>query len=100
MINSNDFNEYIKNKKINSKFDVHSIESGYKGLTRYFKENNFNIIVINKDKKKFKINKFHESETFAYKKISKILTSDKQTRNFDKLSLAEKKSRRKQVWGF
>mgnify|MGYP001276453392 CR=1 FL=1 len=99
MINSDDFYKYIKNKKINSKLQAHSIESGYTGLTRYFERYKFNIIVINKDIKKFKIANFHESETFAYKKISKNLTSDKKSRNFDKLNFVEKKKRRKQIWG-
>ena len=100
MIYSNFFYNYIKCKKISSKNKTHKIESGYEGLTNYFLNKGLKIFVINSDKKKFSINDFHNSETFGYIESPKYLISDRHIRSYDKLSLQNKKRRRKQIWNF
>ena len=66
LINSKDFYQYIKNKKMNDKDETLAIESGKNGLTNYFKKKKFDILVVNSDGNKFKENEWMYSETYHY----------------------------------
>ena len=99
LINSKTFYNFIKNKKLNNKFDTLKIESGKYGLTKFLKRKNFNIFIVNSDGSKFKEQDWYKSETYNYFKENKVIISDKYTRNYSKLNNLEKKKMRKKTWG-
>ena len=45
-ITANDFIDFMEDKKVSSKFDAHSLESGRTGLTEYFKKRKYKLLVI------------------------------------------------------
>ena len=99
LINSKIFYNFIKNKKLNNKFDTLKIESGKNGLTKFLKKKNFYIFVVNFDGVKFQEQDRHKSETYNYLKKNKAIISDKYTRNYSKLNNLEKIKMRKKTWG-
>ena len=73
LVNSKYFYDYIKNKRINNKYDTLKIESGKKSLTNYFKKKKLSIFVVNSDGKKFSEKNWKFSETYMYKNQIKNL---------------------------
>tara|TARA_B100000963_G_scaffold243784_1_gene213447 strand:- start:922 stop:1719 length:798 start_codon:yes stop_codon:yes gene_type:complete len=92
------FLDYMVGKKINTKFDAWKLESGKKSLTNYFKDKNYNILVVNTDGNIFKEKDWKLSETYNYHEKSKSIISDKHTRKYDVLSIDDKLISRKKVW--
>lgn len=93
------FLEFIENKNTNYKLLSFLIESGKKSITKFFKKKNYNLIIVNRDGKSFKLNDIKNSLTFSYKSQNKYLISDNQIRYYSKLSSKEKLKRTLQVWG-
>lgn len=93
------FYNFIKNKKINNKYDTWKIESGKYSLTNYFKKKGVDIFVINSDGKKFTENQWLLSETFNYLDQSKCIISDKHTRKYLKFNNSDKKKAQYKTWG-
>jgi hypothetical protein len=88
-----------KLRKIKNKLDTHIMESGKESLYNFFKNKNYEILIINSDGKAFKENNWKNSNTYAYKQQNKLLLSDKFTRKYQKSNKVEKEIMRKRVWG-
>jgi hypothetical protein len=93
------FFDFMKNKKIDNKIDAWQIESGFNGLTNYFRKNNFNIYVVNSDGEKFIENQWKFSETYNFLKQNKSIISDKHTRKYLLLNSKDKKISQTISWG-
>ncbi len=91
--------EFIKNQKINNKFDTWNIESGKNGLSSFFRNKGFDLLVINSDGKKFVENQWFLSETYNYLNQSKTIISDKHTRKYLKLNSSDQKATQFKTWG-
>ena len=90
LIKGSDFLNFMKNKKILTKEDAWMAESGFNGLTNFFKNKKYNIYIVNSDGLKFTENNWKLSETYNYLKQSKSLISDKHTRKYLKLSFKKR----------
>ena len=99
LIRAKDLNYYLKGKKFTNKYDTWKIESGFNSLTNFFKKKKYKLLVVNSDGNKFLQNEWMNSETFHYKKQSKVLISDKHSRKYTKLSRFNKLKSQKAVWG-
>ena len=99
IIKSNDFLEFIQDKVVNSKLKSYLIESGYNSLTNFFVKKKYNVLIINKNGKKFELNKMKNSQTFAYGKQNSFLISDNHIRKYLAFSYRDKLIKSKQVWG-
>ena len=99
LVNSKYFYNYIKNKKLNSKYETLKIESGKKSLTNYFKNKKFDIFVVNSDGKKFTESNWKLSETYMYKSQKKNIISDKYTRSYNAANKYKKNIAMKNTWG-
>ncbi|MBD1174746.1 hypothetical protein IDH32_05140 [Pelagibacterales bacterium SAG-MED01] len=93
------FLDYMNNKKIVSKQDTWEIESGKNSLFNHFKDNNYNVYIINSDGNKFEEKDWKLSETYNYFKQSKSIISDKHTRKYEALDDSDKFLSRMKVWG-
>ena len=94
-------NEFLKLDLIfcKNKIDTWKNESGKNGMTKQFQKKNFKLLVINDEGKSFDIRKWKESETYAFKKQSKLLISDKHTREFDNFKKNYKNKYIENIWG-
>lgn len=99
LINATDFHNYIKDKKLNSKYDAWLIESGKNNLTTYFKKKNYNIVVVNSDGNHYLENNWMLSETYNYLNQSKSIISDRHTRKYLGLSDKNKRISQFNTWG-
>ena len=99
LIRSKDFLEFIKDKFVNSKFKSFLIESGYNSITNFFLKKRYKILIINRNGKKFSLDKMRNSQTFAYGNQDKYLISDNHIRQYLSFSPRYKKIKSKQVWG-
>ena len=99
LIKSKDFLEFINDKFVDSKLKSFLIESGYNSLTNFFLKKKYNVLIINKNGKKFELNKMKNSQTFAYGKQNSFLISDNHIRKFLAFSYRDKLIKSKQVWG-
>ena len=99
LIRSKDFLEFIKDKFVDSKLKSFLIESGYNSITNFFLKKRYKILIINRNGKKFSLNKMRNSQTFAYGNQDKYLISDNHIRQYLTFSLRDKKIKSKQVWG-
>ncbi len=99
MISSDDF---LNLKLINckTKVDTWRNESGRFGMTNQLLIKNFELYVINNDNKKFSLGEWCKSNTYAIKKQSKLLISDKHTREYSLLNKDKQKKYQKNIWGF
>ena len=89
LVNSKYFYNYIKNKKLNSKYETLKIESGKKSLTNYFKNKKFDIFVVNSDGKKFTESSWNWKHICI--KVKKNIISDKYTRSYNAANKYKKK---------
>ena len=99
LIKGSDFLSFVKYKKFYSKEDTWVAESGYEGLTNFFKNKRYNIYVVNSDGLKFDENQWKLSETYNYLKQSKSLISDKHSRKYLQLSSKGQLIASKICWG-
>ena len=99
LLNGKKFLDYIYNKKLISKEDTWEIESGKNSLSNHFKNNNYNVYIINSDGDKFFEENWKFSETYNYFEQSKSIISDKHTRKYDALNENDKLLSRMKVWG-
>lgn len=94
-----DYLSFITGKSFFNKKDAWMSESGFNGMTNFFKNKNFKILVINSDNQAFSLDKFKLSETYCFKDQSKKLFSDKHSRKYDAASDENKLKISKNVWG-
>ena len=66
--------------------DTWKNESGRNGMTAQLLKKKFNVLVINSDGKKIQIKDWKKSETYAFKKQSKLIIEDKHTREYQNLN--------------
>ena len=99
MIKSNDFLKFINERKFLSKYETWKIESGFNSLTNFFKRKGYDLLVVNSDGRKFKLNNWMKSETYHYKYQSKCIISDKHSRKYLKFNKVEREKSQKAVWG-
>ncbi len=76
-----------------------ALESGYDGLTNFFKKKGYKIKVLNRFGNLFDLDNGILSKTFASYNQEGLIISDNQTRTYDKLSFKNKVKKRKQSWG-
>ena len=93
------FLEYIKDKKIDNKFDAWKVESGKKSLTNFFKSKNMDIFIVNSDGEKFSEKNWKISNTYKYLNQENLIISDKHTRGYLASSVEKKKIIQKNTWG-
>mgnify|MGYP001157444491 FL=1 len=99
MIKGSDFYTYIKDKQIFSKLDAWEIESGKKSLTNYFRNKDYNILLVNSDGACFNEKDWLYSETYNYLNQTKCIISDKHSRKYSNLDDDQKKIYQFQTWG-
>ena len=79
--------------------DTWKIESGFNGLTNYFKKKNFDIYVINSDGKKYTEKKWMFSQSFNFLDKNKSIISDKHIRKYLLLNSKKQKIAHIKSWG-
>ena len=99
LIKGKSYSEFMSKRSVKNKEDAWKIESGKNSLTNFFKDNNFNLFIVNSDGKKFTESHWKLSETYCYLNQSKSIISDKQTRKYLSLKNEEKKISQNNVWG-
>ena len=99
LIKAKDFLEFIENKNISYKIQSIALESGYSGLTNFFKKKGYKIKILNRFGNLFDLEDGFFSKTFASYNQEGLIISDNQTRMYDKLSFNKKEKKRKQCWG-
>jgi len=99
LINASDYHNYIKDKKLDNKYDAWLIESGKNNLTNFFKKKKYKIFIVNSDGEKFGLNNCKFSETFNYRTQKKCIISDKHCRKYIKSTNYEKKLFEFSTWG-
>lgn len=99
LIHAKDLNNYLKNKKFNTKYETWKLESGFNSLTNVFKRKSYKLLVVNSDDNQFLEDEWMNSETFHYKKQLKNLISDKHSRKYLKLDAKGRARSQKAVWG-
>ena len=99
MINASDYHNFIKDKKLDNKYDAWLIESGKNNLTNFFKKKKYNIIVVNSDGNYYLENNWMLSKTYNYLNQSKSIISDKHTRKYLSLNDENKKLSQFNTWG-
>lgn len=98
LISSKDFLLFNRNRYYKTKEDAWFSESGKKGITNFFKNKGFKILVVNSDLKSFDETNWMFSETYCFNKQNKLLISDQHTRKYEKLSIRDKKKTERKVW--
>lgn len=100
MISAKNFTKLILNKKFKyKKLGTWLNESGRNGMTNQIKKLKYKIYIINSDNKKFEIDKWIYSQTYALGDQEKLIISDKFSRIYEKAEINEKKKISKNVWG-
>ena len=99
LISASDYYDFIKDKKLENKYDAWKIESGKNNLTNFFKKKNYNIIVVNSDGNHYLENNWMLSETYNYLNQSKSIISDKHARKYLDLNDENKKLSQFNTWG-
>ena len=99
VLKQKDFLNFVKDKIYKDKKDAWNTESGKNSMTKFFIEKGFKIYVINSLNRKFDLTSMSKSMTFCDIYNSKILISDRHTRNFQSLSQEIQKKMIKRVWG-
>lgn len=99
LINAKDLSNYLKGKRLDSKYDTWKLESGFNSLTNAFKRKGYNLLVVNSDGKKFLEKEWMKSETFHYKNQAKVIISDKHSRKYKMLDKFYRSKSQKAVWG-
>ena len=95
----NEYLNFVKDKTFFNKKNAWICESGFIGMTNYFKNKQFKIFTVNSDGMSFTQENFKYSETYCFKNQNKQLFSDKHSRKFDQLNRVEKLKISNKVWG-
>lgn len=98
MIYSEDFLD-LKLINCKNKLDTWRNESGRFGMSNQLLTKKFELYVINNDNKKFSIKDWIKSNTYAVGRQSKLLISDKHSREYMLLNKNKKKIYKKNIWG-
>ena len=98
LISSKDFLLFNRNRNYKSKEDAWFSESGKNGITNFFKNRGYKLLVVNSDSRSFDEKNWVKSDTYYSNKQNKLLISDRHTRKYEKLSMKEKKKMQKKVW--
>ena len=98
-ITARDFINFMEGKKVSSKFDAHSLESGRSGLSEYFKKRNYKLLVINSKGELFSEPNWRDSNTYAVGNQKFSMIWDKHTKKFSKLTKNQKRKFQLTVWG-
>jgi hypothetical protein len=98
LIKANDYLEFIRNKKFNNKLQSLILESGYEGFTNFFLKRGYKIKVLDRFGTLYNLKNANKSKTFASYNQEGLIISDKQTRNYDKLSNKKRKKKYQQSW--
>lgn len=85
---------HIKNKS-----DAYRFESGRNSLTKQVLRMGLQVMIVGKSGQFFSIDDWAMSHTFWQGNQSNLLISDNQTRNYDTLSIEEKKTFEQYAWG-
>lgn len=99
LIKAQDYLEFYEKKNISYKIQSLILESGYNGLTQFFKKRNYQIQILDKFGKAYELNESYHSKTFASHKLEGLIISDKQTRAYEKLNIKKRLKKTKQCWG-
>ena len=99
LIKAKDYLDFIKDKNVYYKIQSLTLESGYGGLTNFFKKKKYKIKVLNRFGNLFDLENGIFSKTFASYDQEGLIISDNQTRIYNKLNTIEKIKKRKQCWG-
>jgi hypothetical protein len=99
VLKQKDFLEFVKNKNYLTKKDAWRSEAGISGMTNFFLNKKFKVYIINSEAEKFTLFNMFQSFTFCNQDISKIIISDRHTRNYFLLSNDKKNDMKKRVWG-
>lgn len=84
---------------IKNKSDAYRFESGKNSLSKQILRMGLQVKVVGKNGQLFDINDWTVSHTFWQGNQSNLLISDNQTRNYDTLSIEEKKTLEQYAWG-
>ena len=87
-----------RNRNYKTKEDAWFSESGKNGITNFFKNRGYKILVVNSDIRSFDEKNWVKSDTYYSNKQNKLLISDRHTRKYEKLSMKEKKKMQEKVW--
>ena len=98
-ISARDFINFMKGKKISSKFDAYKLESGKSGLSEYFKKRNYKLLVVNSKGELFSEPNWRDSNTYAIDNQRFAIIWDKHTKKFSKLTKKRKRKFQLTVWG-
>ena len=85
--------------KIKKKIDTHAIESGKYSLFKFFKRQNYEILVVNSNGDTFSEKYWRHSNTYVTGTQNNLLISDKFTRKYMKLSDNDRILMQNKVWG-
>lgn len=99
VLKQKDFLNFVKDKTYKDKKDAWNTESGKNSMTNFFLENGFKVSIINSLNRKYDLSSMSKSMTFCDINNSKILISDRHTRNFHLLSPEIQNKMKKRVWG-
>lgn len=99
LFHTSDYLKFISDKKIKYKRHSLCLESGYKGLSNFFKSKRYELLVVNSDGNLFKEINWKNSNTYANENQQKLLISDKDTRGYMKLNIKLKKKKKIMTWG-
>ena len=98
-ITARDFINFMKGKKISSKFDAWKLESGRFGLSEYFKKKNYKLFIANSKGEIFSESNWRDSNTYAINNQKFSIIWDKHTQKFSKLTKKQKRKFQLTVWG-
>ena len=85
--------------RLTKKIETNYFEAGRFGLSNQLLKKGFELILINSDNKRFKINEWKNSETFCLGNQDKLVFIDNRTEEYAKCSEKEKIKRSKSCWG-
>lgn len=100
LINSSDFLSLkVDRKKFNKKIVTNYFESGRNSISNQLRKKGFDLYVVNSDGKKFSINDWPKSDTFALGNQDKLIITDNRTDLYHNLSYQKKIKMQKIYWG-
>ena len=98
-ITARDFVNFMKDKKVSSKFGAWNLESGRFGLSEYFKKRNYKLLVVNSKGETFSEPNWCDSNTYAINNQKFSIIWDKHAERFSKLTKKQKRKFQIRVWG-
>jgi hypothetical protein len=100
LINSSDFLLLkVRRKNFDKKIETNYFESGRNSISAQLRKRGFDLYIVNSDNRRFLINEWPNSDTFALGTQSKLVIEDHRTAFYEKLSYKEKIKIQKIYWG-